>query len=108
MSGKTGGLWRNRPGERTGKYLVQRRDGTVPEWPHIVLGGADPAAPAALRAYAVEAEARGYDKEYVNDICMLAVEFDVWRTEHGNGDPDAPPHRKDDPDVVARIPEGAA
>lgn len=31
-------LWRNNEGTREGKYLVQRRDGTVPEWPYFVMG----------------------------------------------------------------------
>ena len=25
------------------KFLVQRRDGSVPEWPWLVMGAADPA-----------------------------------------------------------------
>lgn len=32
------GLWRNNPETPEGKYLVKRRDGTVPEWPSFVLG----------------------------------------------------------------------
>lgn len=27
------GIWRNNPETREGKYLVQRRDGTIPDWP---------------------------------------------------------------------------
>lgn len=34
------------------KFLVVRRDGTVPDWPYLVLGARDPAAPAALRTLA--------------------------------------------------------
>src|ERR1700704_5669978 len=39
-----GGLWRNQEGTREGKYLVQRRDGSIPEWPYFVIGARDPAA----------------------------------------------------------------
>lgn len=30
------------------KFLVLRRDGTIPDWPWFVLGGEDPMAPGAL------------------------------------------------------------
>ena len=33
------------------KYLVVRRDGTVPRWPWFVLGGRDQAARDAMRFY---------------------------------------------------------
>lgn len=46
------GLWRKNPETPEGKYLIKRRDGTVPEWPSLVLGAKDPAAPAAINAYA--------------------------------------------------------
>lgn len=101
---KTGGLWRKQG--LGGKYLVQRRDGTVPEWPGFVLGAKDPAAPVALRAYADEAERRGFDPRYVADMRELADDFEAYRAEHGQGDPDAPPHRKDNPEIVARIASG--
>ena len=48
----TGGLWRNNPETPEGKYLVKRRDGTIPEWPYFVMGAADGASPDALREYA--------------------------------------------------------
>ncbi len=61
------------------KYLVQRRDGTVPDWPYLVLGASDPAAPAAIRAYALAAEGLGMASEYVADLKALAFSFEDWR-----------------------------
>lgn len=82
---------------------MQRRDGTVPEWPYFVMGAADPAAPRALRAYADAAQDLGMDAEYVADLRDLANEFVAWRKEHGSGDPDAPRHRQDDPETIAKM-----
>ena len=98
------GLWRNRRDTPEGKYLVQRRDGTIPEWGWFVLGERDPAAPAALRAYAARAEAFGMDPQYVSDIRALAEEWS--RTRLGTGDPDSPPHRADDPETIAKMQRG--
>lgn len=102
-------LFRNTPGTEEGKFLVLRRDGTVPNWPHFVLGAADPNTPAALRAYADEAEKRHYDPDFVADVRELAVQFEGWRAENHTGDPDAGPHRKDLPAIVAmmRLGKGA-
>lgn len=86
-----------------GKFLVVRRDGTVPHWPHFVLGARDPAAPKALEAYARECERIGLDLEYCSSILQLAADFANYRLDHGRGDPDAPPHRKDNPDVIAAM-----
>lgn len=92
-----------------GKFLVVRRDGTVPAWPHYVLGARDPAAPAAMRAYADEAQRlteegeADYDPEYVASLRELADDFDRYREAAGPGDPDAPPHRTDDPAVIAAM-----
>jgi hypothetical protein len=86
------------------KFLVLRRDNTVPEWPWLVMGAADPAAPHALRAYADEARRLGMDVEYCEQIRLLAQRFDDWRKANHTGDPDADRHRTDDPDVVRRIP----
>lgn len=97
------GLWRYGDKAPEGKYLVTRRDGSVPEWPSMVLGAKDPAAPAALRAYADEGERRGYDPVFVADVRRLADEFESYCATHGAGDPDAPPHRKDDPDTLAKM-----
>jgi hypothetical protein len=83
-----------------GKFLVVRRDGTVPHWPHFVLGARDPAAPAALRAYAIECLHQGLDLEYVASLRDLAEDFETYRAKQGSGDPDAPPHRIDDQDVI--------
>lgn len=83
-----------------GKFLVVRRDGSIPAWPHFVLGARDPAAPAALRAYADKALELGFDPEYAKSVHELADDFEKYRKVHGKGDPDAPPYRKDDPDVV--------
>ena len=86
-----------------GKFLVVRRDGTVPHWPHFVLGARDKASEAALRAYADAAQRYGYEPEYVMSIRELANDFLRYRIDHGNGDPEAPPHRKDDPNVIAAM-----
>lgn len=83
-----------------GKYLVVRRDGTVPHWPHFVIGARDPAAPTALRAYADIAESMHYEPEYVASIRDLATDFEAYIQLHGMGDPEAPPHRHDDADVI--------
>jgi hypothetical protein len=90
------------------KYLVVRRDGTVPDFPYLVIGARDPAAPAALRAYADEAERLGIgDPEWRADIRGQADDFGRYRAEHGDGDPEAPPHRPDDPETVARFKAGS-
>lgn len=92
-----------------GKFLVVRRDGTVPAWPHYVLGARDPAAPAALRAYAAEGKRltetglADYDPEYLESLLELASDFERYLLAAGSGDPDAPPHRKDDPAVIAAM-----
>ena len=78
-----------------GKFLVVRRDGTIPHWPYLVLGARDPAAPVALRAYASACSALCLDPEYVRSINELAEDFERYRIEQGDGDPDAPPHRRD-------------
>lgn len=83
-----------------GKFLVVRRDGSIPHWPHFVLGARDPAAPAALLAYAKECKALGLDAEYVASILELEQDFIDYRAAQGEGDPDAPPHRKDDEAVI--------
>ena len=93
-------VWAKNDEIRGEKFLVVRRDGSIPEWPHFVMGAADPAVPAALRAYAREAGRLGMDAEYVDSILELAADFSAYRREHGSGDPDSGPHRKDDPDVV--------
>lgn len=94
-------IWRKTEAYSEGKYLVVRRDGTVPDWPHFVLGGDDPCVPAALRTYADEAAKQGYDPEYVQSIREQADEFET-RTG-GKADPDSGPHRTDNPAVIAMM-----
>lgn len=100
------GLWRNDPATPEGKYLVKRRDGTVVEWPNFVIGAKDPAAPAALRAYAEAARELGFAPGYVSDVMMLAESFEQYRRDHGTGDPDRGRHREDDPATVAEMRKG--
>jgi hypothetical protein len=94
-------VWRKTQSHSEGKFLVVRRDGSVPHWPHFVLGGRDPFAPIALRAYA-DAIA-SLDLEYARSVRELADDFNAYRLDQGNGDPDAPPHRKDDSHVIAAM-----
>lgn len=96
-------LWRNTEGTREGKYLVTRRDGTIPQWPYFVIAASDPAAPAALWAYAKACEENGMDPEYVADLKKLSGDFGIWRGLHGAGDPDAPRHRTDDPATIEKM-----
>lgn len=93
-------IWAKSKTHSEGKFLVVRRDGSAPHWPHFVLGARDPAAPVALLAYANATEALGYDPEYVASIRELAGDFKAYREEHGEGDPPAAPHRKDDKFVI--------
>lgn len=69
----------------------------------MVFGAKDPAAPAALLAYAHEAETLGFDPVYVADVRRMAGEFAAYCAMNGRGDPDAPPHRKDDPATLAKM-----
>lgn len=96
-------IWAKTSEYSEGKYLVVRRDGTVPEWPHFVIGGFDPCAGQALRAYAAAARDHGYDAEYAASIEELAADFDrLAETERARkvADPDAGPHRRDSPFIV--------
>ena len=100
------GLWRKDPETPEGKYLVKRRDGSIPEWPNFVIGAKDPAAPAALRAYAQEAARLGMNNKYVKDVFDLAVEFENYRNTFGEGDPDRGKHRDDDPAILVEMRRG--
>lgn len=101
---KLTGLVRDDPKTPEGKYLVKRRDGTVVEWPHFVLGARDPHAPAALRAYAESiSNDPDCDQRMAVRLFELAHEFDAYRAEHGNGDPTRGIHRKDDPATIAEM-----
>lgn len=100
------GLVRDNPATPEGKYLVKRRDGTVPEWPSFVLGARDPYAEVALRAYAAAAHDADCNPEWVASLYRLAFEFREYRHEHGHGDPDKGIHRNDDPATVAEMRKG--
>lgn len=100
------GLFRDHPDTPEGKYLVKRRDGTVVEWPSFVLGARDPHAEVALRAYADSVEKAGADPGWVASLRDWADAFARYRKDHGDGDPGAGPHRKDDPDTVAEMRKG--
>lgn len=102
------GLWRKNATTPEGKYLVKRRDGSVVEWPNFTIGAKDPAAPAALLAYADKAEELGMNPDYVYDIRRLAVEFEQYREMHGVGDPDRGRHRIDDPVTIAEMKTGGS
>jgi hypothetical protein len=102
------GLWRKNPATPEGKYpVVLRRDGTPLESRYFVLVLKDPAAAEALLTYANEAEQLGMDPRYVEDIRLLAADaahlaaIAATATDAKKPDPDAPPHRKDDPAVLA-------
>jgi hypothetical protein len=85
------------------KYLVIRRDGSVPSWPKFALGACDPAAPAALRAYADAAAAAGMEPDYCDSVRALADEFEAYRKAHGASDPAAPSPRVDDAAAMAAM-----
>ena len=89
------GLWRYNEKTKEGKYLVKRRDGSIPKWPYIVLGAADPTAPAALLAYSNKCRELGFNHEYVTDLVKLSIEFEDWRLANKDGDPDAPEFDQD-------------
>lgn len=96
-------LVRNNPATPEGKYLVTRRDGTIPEWPFFVIGAQDPIAPWALRVYALVAFLLRYDKAYCLGVWRLARQFAQYRKEHGTNDPSAPPTNPDDPATVLKM-----
>ena len=100
------GLWRDNPETPEGKYLVKRRDGTIPEWPSFTLGARDPCAGAALRAYAAEVYRLGLDAAYGDAVRWLADEWDKYRKDHGDGDPDRGRHRVDYPATVSEMRKG--
>jgi hypothetical protein len=100
------GLWRDDPATPEGKFLLKRRDGSIPEWPYFALGARDPAAPAALRAYASAALQCGMAAGYATAVYRLADEFDTYRRAHGNGDPDRGRHRRDDPATITEMRKG--
>ena len=100
------GLWRNNKETPEGKYLVKRRDGTIPEWPSFVIGAKDPAAPEALRSYARAAFQLGMDPEYCAEVMGMAEQFEQYRAEHGTGEPDSGHDVIDDFDTVVEMRHG--
>jgi hypothetical protein len=100
------GLWRKQAATPEGKYLVKRRDGTIPEWPSLVIGAKDPCARAAIHKLADEAERLQMNPQYVSDMHALAEEFEAYRLIHGNGDPDRGRHRNDDPATIQEMRAG--
>ena len=103
------GLWRRNPGTPEGKFpIVLRRDGSPLTARFLVLTLKDPCAPAAFWAYAAEAERLEMDPAYVAGMRWLAEEAVAERDRVARGEkvesrsnPDAPPHRTDDPVVLA-------
>lgn len=106
-------IWAKTDGEVSeGKYLVVRRDGTIPKWGHFVISTIDPAASGGLRGYADAADRLQFDPEYVASIRELADDADRLSIQAAcdaailgtkGADPDAPPHRRDNPAVVAMM-----
>lgn len=84
------------------KYLVARRDGSIPVAPWFVLLATDRAAPVGLKAYAAHCRALGVDPEYCDNVERKAAEFEAYR-ETNNTDARQTTERLDDEDVVALI-----
>lgn len=101
-------VFRHSEETREGKYLVQRRDGTIPKWPWFVLGAGDPHAEVALRAYADSIEK---DPDCAPtlpaSLRRLADEFRDWRAANGPTDPTRGKHRVDDPKIIAMMRKGS-
>jgi hypothetical protein len=90
-----------------GKYLVMRRDGTVPAWSSFVLGARDRHAEVALRAYADSIETDpDCDPQLPDSIRHLAEVFAKERGELGDGDPTRGLHREDNPLVLLLMQQG--
>jgi hypothetical protein len=73
------------------KFLVIRRDGTVPEWPWFVLGGRSPWSLEAAKAYLGAAERGGADEAHLEAIrgIVAAMEAHPKGGDHEFG-PDDP------------------
>lgn len=104
------GIWKNNPETAEGKYpIVLRRDGSVLLKPYFVMVAGDPGIVPALKAYARAHEIFGSDPQYVTDIKQMLRDFsayagsliDLPNDSPLKPDPDAPPHRKDDPLTIA-------
>jgi hypothetical protein len=89
------------------KYLVVRRDGTMPQWPSFVLGAQDPASSAALRAYVhAHMEQGKQDDEklaYLQGILDEADAWDRYREEHGARQPEEVDRREESHDVMTAL-----
>ena len=86
---------------RMGEMMANAINEAIGEHPFFAMLARDPAAPHALRAYADKAAELGYDPTMITDVRKLADDYEKYRVSAGNGDPDAPRHRKDDPIVLA-------
>jgi len=78
--------------------------------PYFVITLRDPCAGPTLKAYAWAAEKEGLPEEYVKDVEELANLAGFVAVREGEGEPAAPPHRKDNPVVLdwahlGRLPE---
>lgn len=73
-----------------GKYLVIRRDGSIPSWPCFVLGGRDPYVPAALEAYAKAVRDTGGNEEYAQLVEQRATDFRLYAQSVGYSRPEEP------------------
>jgi hypothetical protein len=91
------GLLRNQPETKEGKFLVLRRDGTVPAWPYFVLGGKDESSHAALMGYAQYEIRQGRYQSGI-EVMELAGQFLSYSLVHRE-EPDV--KRVDDPAVIA-------
>lgn len=75
---------------RNEKYLVIRKDGSIPRWPYFVLSANDPASQAALEAYIAEARKLEYGSRYLRELESIA---DIFATFDAEGKPDEPDQR---------------
>lgn len=100
------GLYRDSEATKEGKYLVLRRDNTVPDWPWFVLGARDPMAAWALWFYSWVGILYEKNWAYLRGVNRLSWDFYRIRMDWGQGDPGKGPHRKDDPWVIGRMREG--
>lgn len=91
------GLFRDDPKTRGGKYLVLRRDNTVPSWAWFVCGARDPMAAWALWFYSWVGIFFTRNWDYLRGVNRLSWDFYRERKTLGCGDPEKGPHRKDDP-----------
>lgn len=57
-------------------------DKAAPDEPLFVLRGSDPAAPAAIRAWAMQAREVGHREEKVQGALEHAREIEAWQAEN--------------------------